>query len=442
MTKSVPPIRPDYDEPNFDESRITPYTLEDPLTFVDGTKVATVADWERRRQEILDIFAREMYGQEPPPPEELVVEQVDEQREALGGFGVRCRYRMWFKADRTGPCIDWLLFRPQYATARVPVFVMLNYRGNHELVPDEDIEVPNAFCRNDIFVPHGNNRPSASSRGYMCNPNSKTVMPLGMILARGYALLTACYCQVSPDPEPDWMEPNPIHRQNPFAYTGVFDLWGKRDAKRQDNPTSLGAWAWALSRGMDLVERIPELDAFQAIVLGHARLGKAAFLAAARDTRFGTAILNQCGGGGVRLAKRDFGENIATEVRTFTHWYCKAYAKYDRNPVRLLTFDQHLLLASLAPRRVLVQGFNSYEWMETKSEYLACRAASPAWEFLGLPGLPGTSFPEVFSTAAIGPCLGYVQRAGQQGISAYDWTWALDFVDKRVLETAKYNVQP
>ena len=55
-------------EANYDASKIAPYTLEDPLEFVDGTKVATPADWARRRREILDIFAREMYGAEPPKP--------------------------------------------------------------------------------------------------------------------------------------------------------------------------------------------------------------------------------------------------------------------------------------------------------------------------------------------------------------------------------------
>ncbi|MCQ2397162.1 MAG: hypothetical protein MJ106_05650 [Lentisphaeria bacterium] len=431
MSEIIPPIRPNYNEPNFDETKIASYSLEDPLTFVDGTRVLTPGDWEARRKEILGIFSREMYGQEPPPPKSLVIEKVQERSDAIGGLGIRSLYKMWFRTDKFGPCINWILIRPKYAKGPVPVILMLNRRGNHELIPDEDIEVPNVFCPNDAFIPRKNNRPSSTSRGYMSNPNSKNVLPIGTILAEGYALLSACYCEVSPDPAPDWEEPNVLHRQTPFAYTGVFSLWGKRDNSREDNTTSLGAWAWALSRGMDLVEGIPELDSKRAIVLGHARLGKAAFLAAARDERFGVAILNQCGGGSVRLAKHDLGENIATEMLIFSHWFCKAYAKYARNPARLLTFDQHLLLASLAPRRVLVQGFNSVPWMETKSEYIACRAASPAWEFLGLPGLPGTSMPEPFDTSAIGPYLGYVQRSEYQGLSAYDWKWALDFIGKK-----------
>ena len=36
--------RPDYWKPNYNKSKIAPYTLEDPLTFVDGTKVASPAE--------------------------------------------------------------------------------------------------------------------------------------------------------------------------------------------------------------------------------------------------------------------------------------------------------------------------------------------------------------------------------------------------------------
>ena len=53
---------------NLTESRIAPYTLEDPLEFADGRKVETAEDWSERRAEILGIFEREMYGKHPPAP--------------------------------------------------------------------------------------------------------------------------------------------------------------------------------------------------------------------------------------------------------------------------------------------------------------------------------------------------------------------------------------
>ena len=138
----------------------------------------------------------------------------------------------------------------------------------------------------------------------------------------------------------------------------------------------------------------------------------------------------QTGGGGCPLAKRDFGENISTESRAFTHWYCKAYAKYAKEPWKTLTFDQHLLLACIAPRAVLVQGFDTSKWMEASGEFEACRAAAPVWRFLGrrtMPDVPG--YPGNYDESAIGGDLGFVRRSEQHGIAAIDWKWTLDFAD-------------
>ena len=419
-TDPVEDIRPDYFKPNYDKSAIAPFTLEDPLTFLDGSRVASPADWPRRRREILDIFASEMYGVEPPAPKELWIDKIEEKSDALAGFAVRSQYRMRFLPDG-GPEIDWLLLRPRHAKKPVPVILFLNYRGNHELIPDAEVVIPDMWYRETA------DHKTPGVRGIMCDPDQDSVMPIGMLLAAGCAVMTACYCQVSPDPDP-W-EKEERFQQDRFAYTGVFDLWGERDESRTDNTTALGAWAWALSRGLDLAERIPELDAKQAVVTGCSRLGKSALLAAARDERFAVCVPNQCGGGGATLAKRDYGENIATEMEEFHHWYCRAYKKYERNPAKLLTFDQHLLLAAVAPRKLLIEGYDS-PWFDTEGEFLACRAASPVWELFGLPGLPAVDFPGDFDTSAIGPYLGYYHRSEEHGIAAFDWYRLLKFIGR------------
>ena len=410
-------------QPNYDESKIAPYKLEDTLTFADGTKLASPADWPKRRAEILDIFAKEMYGQPPPAPEAVVTETVDE-KVSLAGYAIRRQVKMWFKADKSGPCVNWIVFLPRFAKKPVPVLLFLNYRGNHELVPDSDIPVMEGWSQNGREV--ANHRASEKTRGRMCDPNMATVFPIGTILARGYAVMSACYCEISPDPTAQ--ETNQDFRQDSFAYTGVFTLWPNRDPARIDNTTAIGAWAWTLSRGLDLAERMPEIDAQKSVVTGCSRLGKSALLAGARDERFAVVVPNQTGGGGAPLAKRDFGENVSTEMKAFTHWYCKAYGKYADNE-QAMKFDQHLLLASIAPRHLLIEGFDS-DWFDTKGEYLSCRAASPAWTFLGKPGLPESPFPDDFDTSCIGTSLGYVRRSQEHGISAYDWSWMLDFADK------------
>ena len=294
--------------PNYDKSKIPPYTLENPLEFLDGRRV-TAADWPARRRELLGIFAKEMYGAEPPPPEAVVTELVDEKRNAVAGYGIRRQYRMWFKSDKSGPSVNWIVWMPRFAKKPVPVISFLNYRGNHELVSDADIPVMTAWSRAGEKAP--GHRVTDKTRGDMQDPNNATVFPIGTILARGYAVMSACYCEVSSDPDrraPDAA----MFPQELMAYNGVFTLWGARDPKRTDNITAIGAWGWALSRGLDLAERIPEIDAKKAVVTGCSRLGKSALMAAARDERFAVCVPNQTGGGGVPLAKRDFGENPST----------------------------------------------------------------------------------------------------------------------------------
>ena len=415
---------------NYDKSKMPPYTLEDPLTFVDGRKVKDASDWAARRKEILGIFAKEMYGEEPPMPETLVTELQDEKT-TVDGHAIRRQYKMWFKADKSGPCVSWIVWMPVPALKPAPVISFLNYRGNHELVPDDDVLVQQGWARIDKFT--DGHHSSAATRGLQQDPNEASIFPLGVILARGYAVMSACYCEVSPDPTSK--EADSRFQQNPFAYTGVFELWGKRDNSRTDNITSLGAWAWALSRGLDLAERIPELDAKRSVVTGCSRLGKAALIAAARDERFAVCVPNQTGGGGVPLAKRDYGENISTGNRAFTHWYCRAYAKYAEAPWRTMPFDQHLFISCIAPRALLVQGFD-WPWFDTEGEYLAVKAASPVWMFLGKGGMPDVDWPADYDTSAIGKNLGYVRRSQSHGLSAHDWMWMMDFAD------GVFNIRP
>src|SRR5213075_1560719 len=50
----------------YDENTANPYpNLPDPLTFNDGSKVKTAAQWHKRRAEILEFFDREVYGRRP-----------------------------------------------------------------------------------------------------------------------------------------------------------------------------------------------------------------------------------------------------------------------------------------------------------------------------------------------------------------------------------------
>ena len=409
---------------NYKEEAVEPYTLEDPLRFSDGRKVRRKKQWPERRQEILDIFQQEMYGQMPPASDIYV--ETFEEGPTLDGFGTRRQIRMWFRPDKSGPSIDWLVVTPNHVKGPVPVILLLNYGGNHEFLFDSEIKITDAWMRTKHG--DGSNRASEQTRGCFNRDGGRYVYPVGMLAARGYAVMTACYCEISPDPDPQEEDADGVILQDRFAYTGVFDLWGPRDPERGDNTTALGAWAWGLMRGMDLIEQDPLLDARRVVLTGCSRLAKAALVAGAFDERFPLVVPVQTGGGGVPLAKRNYGETVATETAAFRHWYCRAYDKYASRTDEM-PFDQHLLLSCVAPRALLVEGYDG-KWFDTKGEFLSLQAASPVWKFLGKPALPKVDWPEDYDLSAVGPVIGYVRRDQQHGISAIDWTWMLDFADR------------
>lgn len=169
--------------------------------------------------------------------------------------------------------------------------------------------------------------------------------------------------------------------------------------------------------------------------MGSSRLGKAALLAAAFDERFAACVANQTGAVGVQLMKRDYGESMAAQHVMFPWWYCQGLWKWAGRE-REMPFDQHMLLACVAPRALLLECYDK-KWFDPRGEWLAAKAASPAWEFLTGKGIGLGEWPEPYDDAAVRPPFGYVRRTEDHGISPYDWHWALDFADQAFRQKTK-----
>src|SRR6476659_11488668 len=74
---------------NYDESKVGTYTLPDPLIFNNGKPVRTAADWtKRRRDEVLELFAANIYGHSPQAPKKLRYEVFDTDQGGLGGKAI------------------------------------------------------------------------------------------------------------------------------------------------------------------------------------------------------------------------------------------------------------------------------------------------------------------------------------------------------------------
>ena len=140
MLSSQSPARPGI---NYDESRVAPYTLPDPLVFADGKPVRTVDEWRTRRAELLGLFEREVYGKAPPAPRGMWHEVRATDRAALGGRATRKEVRVHLAPNVEEPYLDILLYVPNGRRKPAPVFLALTY-GNHTITTDSGVRTAHA----------------------------------------------------------------------------------------------------------------------------------------------------------------------------------------------------------------------------------------------------------------------------------------------------------
>jgi len=400
--------------PNYDEEKVPTYTLADPLTAADGTKITSVKQWKlKRRPELLEMFTDEMFGQVPPQNNtQLKFEITSEVSSVVNGNILRKEVTIHFDENPDGPKIHLLCYLPKGVTA-APAFLGLNFFGNHSIHPDPDITLSKSWMRNSEDMATANNQATEASRG-----KRSSRWPVELITSKGFALVTAYYGDIDPDYDDEFQ--NGIH---PLFYEK-----GQNKPKEKEWG-SIAAWAWGLSRAMDYLETDPLFNANQIAVFGHSRLGKASLWAGATDERFAIVISNNSGCGGAALSKRVFGEAIVRINTSFPHWFSDSFNQYNNNEANL-AFDQHQLLALMAPRPLYVASAQDDQWADPKGEFLSAMHASPVYQLFGLEGLPATEMPEV-NQPSVGT-IGYHIRTGKHNVTDYDWEQYIAFAKRHL----------
>lgn len=368
-----------------DESLVPPYTLpplEDAAAFRS--------------------FRDEVYGRFPESAWELSFQPAAESFEVLEGAGWVRQFRVCITTERGSLAYHLLLFSPA-SQEPAPHFLGLNFHGNQAVHPDPRI----------LSAAPGLDSDSGGRRVEEIKPRGAMASrwPVEAILKAGFGVATFFCGEIDPDYDDGFQ--NGLH---PLFYRG--------DQKRpeRDEWGTIGAWAWALSRSLDVLRQLPSVvDPQQVAVIGHSRMGKTTLWAGLNDSRFSLVISNNSGCGGAALFRREFGERIHHINGRFPHWFCRNFHRYNHRE-SALPVDQHQLLGLIAPRSLYVASASEDWFADPKGEYLATRAALPLW------GIPPSEkpWPEVDQPVSWGR-VGYHLRPGKHDITLEDWRHYLKF---------------
>ena len=161
--------------------------LPDPLTMFDGRKVTSREEWvSDRRPELIRLFQHYMYGELPAPPKTVgrTIERVDANY--FGGKATKKEVTIAFGPPGT-PRIHLLVVTPNKPAGPKPVFLGINFCGNHTLLDDPTIALPRPGCPSIAPAAAIIRRPTpAAARKRTSGPSSRrsTGIRPGLLLLR------------------------------------------------------------------------------------------------------------------------------------------------------------------------------------------------------------------------------------------------------------------
>lgn len=365
-----------------------------PIDRMEAGSLCEKEKWPDRRQELLENLQRNLYGWTPTAPRQVSGRVVWEDAIAYAGKALHQRIELQIATPDGSYTLPIHLLTP-HAVVRPPVMLNLAFRPILT-----QMKTPADYA-------------SLSDR----------YLPIEEIVDNGFALAVVGYRDIIDDS----YDANYMQR--------LGSCFFKSNAREPETWGRIGVWAFGGSCVLDYLMQQDTLDRDCISVIGHSRLGKTALWMGAQDERLFAAVSNNSGFGGASVAKHGSGERIADFIRCGSwDWFCENFKRYlgreDEQP-----YDQHFLLAAIAPRRVYVASAEDDRGADPQSEFLSCVAASRAYELLGEQGLVTPDALPVPGTTLHEGRIGYHLRTGRHYFSREDWGLAMQFIRKQREET-------
>jgi hypothetical protein len=376
---------------NYDESRVPPYTLPDPLVLANGKPVRDRQTWlKQRRPEILRMYETEIYGRVPAKTPAVTWKVTETDEKARDGAAVMTKIAGTIGAAPGAPVIKLTLYTPAGAKKPVPVILLVNFGG-------------------------GTPTPAAQGRGGVTFPSDPPVA--ADIIARGWGYAHVGYADIQPD------------RLNTFTQGVVgATLAPGTEHPGPDEWGTISAWSWGVSRIIDYLETNKAVNGKQIALFGHSRLGKTALWATALDERIAATYSSCSGEMGAALARRDWGETVDDMAQNFPWQFAGNFQKW---PGRWneMPVDAHMLIALAAPRPVFITGGTGDQWADPVGMFKAAVAAGPVYRLLGKKDLGVTDLPPLDAPVIAGD-IGWHYHTGGHTATPADWKAFLEFLGK------------
>lgn len=368
---------------NYNEQKVPEYTLPDPLLMNNGEIVKNTSGWsDKRREEVLELFRTNVFGRIPSTQFKQEFRIVNTDNQAMGGLATLKQVDINITSEGKSLVIHLTVFTPNKAKKPVPAFLLINNRGQSNIDPTRE--------------------------------KKSEFWPAEEVIARGYAIAAFNNSDADPDTYDGFKDG--IH--------GLLD----RGARTGESWGTLSAWAWGASRCMDYLVTDKSIDAKKVAVVGHSRGGKTALWAGAEDTRFAMVVSNESGCGGAAIARRKYGETVEQINKSFPHWFCINFRKFDNNEDQM-PVDMHMLLSLTAPRILYVACAGDDLWGDPKGSYISLLNALPVFRLFGNAGSLPENIPSLNTQVTAGNVAFHV-RDGGHNMLLKDWNMFMDFADK------------